>query len=168
MREHNGALKPTHRVRRRSLRRVIKQATRLIVAAGIVGAIYPSTLPLAIAESEGDGPPVPIARVLLDPSSFNLDVVTLLGTIRDVRPLRTELECGSGPGFLLYLRDETGELPILNQGACTDGEYVPAVEGRFTRGQRVLVRAAIVQTAPHEPGDPVLEATLVRIRPEDE
>ncbi len=111
---------------------------------------------------------VPIARVLTDPDSFNLDVVTLAGTIREIRQRHVDLECGSGAEFVLYLRDETGELAILNEGTCAEGVYVPAVATPFTRGERVTVRAVIVRSPRHDPEMPPVEATLIRIdRPGD-
>lgn len=89
---------------------------------------------------------LPIARVLTDPGAFNLDVVTLVGTIREIRATHSETECGERPGAIVYLRDETGELPIINQGTCSDGAFEPPIALPFARGERVTVRAAIVQT----------------------
>lgn len=72
---------------------------------------------LAADSTEGEAP-VAIARILSTPSVYNLDVVTLVGTIRDIRRIQVEGSCDGEGGFILYLRDETGELPIRNVGSC--------------------------------------------------
>lgn len=112
---------------------------------------------------------LPIARVLTDPATFNLDVVTLVGTIREIRATHSETECGERPGAIVYLRDETGELPIINQGTCSDGAFEPPIALPFARGERVTVRAAIIQAPAAAASSTVssttdgVEATLVRI-----
>lgn len=133
-------------------------AAKILAALGV---IWTMTTPGAAPADFGD--PVAIARVLSDPSAFNLEVVTLVGTIREIRPIQVEAECGGGSGFILYLRDETGELAIRNQGTCVEGDYVPALPGLFARGERVMVRAAIIETPEREAGSPALEASLLRI-----
>lgn len=105
---------------------------------------------------------VAIAKILTEPAAYNLEVVTLIGTIREIRPIKAEGNC-AGNGYILFLRDETGELAIRNQPLCTEDEQLPAIEGHYTRGERVVVRAAITEH-PTRPTDQAgLEATLVRI-----
>jgi hypothetical protein len=117
---------------------------------------------LAADSTESDAP-VAIARILSTPSAYNLDVVTLVGTIRDIRRIQFEGSCGGDGGFILYLRDETGEIPIRNVGACVEGEYVPALPGEYRRGEQVRVRAAIIEHPSDQPDRPDVEATLVRV-----
>lgn len=117
---------------------------------------------------------LPIARVLAEPDTFNLDVVTFVGTIRDIRATHSETECGEQIGSILYLRDETGELPIANRGTCHEGAFDPPLATPFKRGERVAVRAAIVHTPTVAASSTVssaadaVEATLVRIDRVDE
>lgn len=117
---------------------------------------------LASDSTEGDAP-VAIARILSTPSAYNLDVVTLVGTIRDIRRIQFEGGCGGDGGFVMYLRDETGELPIRNVGTCVEGESVPALPGDVRRGERIRVRAAIIEHPSADPDRREIEATLVRI-----
>jgi hypothetical protein len=114
---------------------------------------------LAADSIEGDAP-VAIARILTSPSAYNLDVVTLVGTIREIRNIQVEGSCG---GFILYLRDETGELPIRSVGACAEGESVPVMPGDYRRGEQVRVRAAIIEHPSADPDRHEIEATLVRV-----
>ena len=106
---------------------------------------------------------VAIAQVLSDPASFNLEVVTVTGTIRDIRAITVDAECGTGTGYVLYLSDETGELTIRDEGTCSEEGLAPAVAGHFRRGERVLVRAALVEPPGGTPDTSPVEATLVRI-----
>ena len=134
-------------------------------AAGLLCAVMVASSDtglLAADSTEGDAP-VAIARILSSPSLYNLDVVTLVGTIRDIRRIQFEGNCGGDGGFILYLRDETGELPIRNIGACVEGEYVPALPGDYRRGQQVRVRAAIIEHPSADPDRREIEATLVRV-----
>lgn len=117
---------------------------------------------LAADSTEGD-PPVAIARILSSPSLYNLDVVTLAGTIRDIRLIHVEGSCGGDGGFILYLRDDTGELPIRNVRACVEGESVPALPGDYRRGEQVRVRAAIIEHPSADPDRREIEATLLRV-----
>lgn len=117
---------------------------------------------LAADSTEGEAP-VAIARILSTPSVYNLDVVTLVGTIRDIRRIQVEGSCDGEGGFILYLRDETGELPIRNVGSCVEGQYMPAVPGDYRRGEQVRVRAAIIEHPSVDPDRREIEATLVRM-----
>jgi hypothetical protein len=117
---------------------------------------------LASDSTEGDAP-MAIARILTSPSVYNLDVVTLVGTIREIRNIQIEGGCGEGSGFILYLRDDTGEIPIRNVGACVEGVSVPALPGDYRRGEQVRVRAAIIEHPSADPDRREIEATLVRV-----
>lgn len=136
----------------------------------VAGATAPWPAPdIRRAEAAQGTDALPIARVLTDPAAFNLDVVTLVGTIREIRATHSETECGERSGAIVYLRDETGELPIINQGMCSDGAFEPPIALPFSRGERVTVRAAIVQAPAASASSAVnsttdgIEATLVRI-----
>jgi hypothetical protein len=136
------------------------QVAGLLCAAAMVAF---TETDLFAAESIEGNAPVAIARVLSSPSAYNLDVVTLVGTIREIRPVQFEGSCGGGTGFVMYLRDETGELPIRNAGTCIAAEYVPALPGEYRRGDRVRVRAAIIEHPSDQPDRLEIEATLVRV-----
>ncbi|MEX5213866.1 MAG: hypothetical protein NW703_06845 [Nitrospiraceae bacterium] len=127
-----------------------------------VMVISTGTGSLAADSPEGNAP-VAIARILSTPSVYNLDVVTLVGTIRDIRRIQVDGSCGEDGGFILYLRDETGELPIRHVGTCAEGESTPALPGGYRQGEQVRVRAAIIEHPTADPDRHEIEATLVRV-----
>ncbi|MGE3154930.1 MAG: hypothetical protein AB7G48_13660 [Nitrospiraceae bacterium] len=133
---------------------------RGVLCAAVV--ISTGTGSLAADSTEGDAP-VAIARILSTPSVYNLDVVTLVGTIRDIRRIQVEGSCGEDSGFILYLRDETGELPIRHVGTCAEGESAPVLPGDYRQGEQVRVRAAIIEHPTTDPDRHEIEATLVRV-----
>lgn len=104
-----------------------------------------------------------IAKILSDPASFNLEIVTLVGTIREIRTTPVETECGIGTGQVYFLRDETGEVAIRDLGTCVQGSYIPVLASGITRGDRVLVRAAIAVHPEASEDLAPFDATLVRI-----
>ncbi|GKS60011.1 hypothetical protein YTPLAS18_35380 [Nitrospira sp.] len=106
---------------------------------------------------------IAIAKVLSDPAPFNLDIVTLVGTIREIRTIPVETECGGGAGQVYFLRDETGELAIRDLGACVQGSYIPVLASDIARGDRVRVRVAIAVHPEASEERPPLDAVLVRI-----
>ena len=90
---------------------------------------------------------IPIGTILKNPESYNLRVVTLEGTVRDVKPYKPYFQpfrCGVGVCYGAYtfmLVDEGGSLevehPVLDK---KPGVKVPEV----SEGERVIIEAQIL------------------------
>lgn len=83
------------------------------IALWLCGAISPS---LALAAD-----PIPICKILDEPTRFHLRQVTLQGTVRDVQPLDPyTLTVGSScyGAYLFYLKDETASANVASLGRC--------------------------------------------------
>jgi hypothetical protein len=101
---------------------------------------------LSAAALFADGP-VEIGAILKDPDSYNLRVVTLEGTVRDVKPYEPYYEpfrCGSGVCYGAYtftLVDETGSIEVAHTMLVRKpGVKVPEVKD----GERVVIEAQIL------------------------
>ena len=95
---------------------------------------------------------IPIGTILKDAESYNLRVVTLEGTVRDVKPYKPYFQpfrCGAGVCYGAYtfmLVDEGGSLevehPVLDK---TPSIKVPEV----SEGERVIIEAQILAPGPY-------------------
>jgi hypothetical protein len=101
---------------------------------------------LSASVSLADGP-VEIGAILKDPDSYNLRVVTLEGTVRDVKPYEPYYEpfqCGSGVCYGAYtftLVDETGSIEVAHTMLSKkQGVKVPEI----SEGERVVIEAQIL------------------------
>jgi len=110
----------------------------ILIAAGVA---------LASAEDV-----ISIGTILKNPESYNLRVVTLEGTVRDVKPYKPYFQpfrCEAGVCYGAYtfmLVDEGGSLevehPVLSK---TPGAKVPEV----SEGERVIIEAQILAPGPY-------------------
>ena len=93
------------------------------------------------------GEVVSIGEILKNPESYNMHVVTLEGTVRDVKPYEPYFEpipCGQGVCYGAYtftLVDETGSIevahPLLTKKPLVKVPEVP-------EGERVIIEAQIL------------------------
>lgn len=98
------------------------------------------------------GEVIPIGMILKNPEAYNLRVVTLEGTVHDVKPYKPYFQpfrCGVGVCYGAYtfmLVDEGGSLevehPVLDK---TPSIKVPEV----SEGERVIIEAQILAPGPY-------------------
>lgn len=84
---------------------------------------------------------VDIDTILSSPKSYQLHLVALQGTVRQVRPIGT-LFAKCGPVYDSYtftLEDGTGTIEVTVAGAC----YSPGVTIPVSEGDRLVVQALI-------------------------
>ena len=102
---------------------------------------------LAMLATATAGESIPIGEILKNPESYNLHVVTLEGTVRDVKPYEPYFEpipCGQGVCYGTYtfmLVDETGSIevahPVMTKKPVVKVPEVP-------EGERAIIEAQIL------------------------
>ena len=80
------------------------------------------------------GEPTPIGNIVANPQSYQLHVVTLTGTVTNIRIFSEDYISNNIPchgAYTFTLKDETGTLEILVGGVCEkiNRESVQVVEG---------------------------------------
>jgi len=93
------------------------------------------------------GEVIPIGAILKDPDSYNLRVVTLEGTVRDVKPYEPyykPFQCGGSVCYGAYtftLVDETGSIEVAHTILSKKpGVKVPEI----SEGERAVIEAQIL------------------------
>jgi hypothetical protein len=91
------------------------------------------------------GEVISIGTILKNPESYNLRVVTLEGTVRNVKPFEPYFEPYKGPGGVCYgtytftLEDKTGSIEVAHPTLCGPPIQVPEVP----EGDMALIEAQI-------------------------
>lgn len=80
---------------------------------------WPIAQALALDPREADL--VPIGIVLADPQHYNLKSVRFQGTITGITILPLQGGYGTVDGYQIQFADETGDIPIVDQGWCLLG-----------------------------------------------
>ena len=92
---------------------------------------------------------IPIGKIVADPQSYQLHVVTLTGTVRNFRMLEEPYYGGEGitcyGAYAFTLEDKTGPLEIIVPGGCgvcvlCGKEKAPA---KLSEGEKVRVEVTI-------------------------
>ncbi len=94
---------------------------------------------------------IPIGTILKNPESYNLRVVTLQGTVRNVKPFEPYFELfGQGGAcygtYTFTLEDETGSIEVDHTALCKK-PTVPVPE--VSEGERVIIEAQILAPGPY-------------------
>jgi hypothetical protein len=93
------------------------------------------------------GEVIPIGVILKDPDSYNLRVVTIQGTVQNVKPVEPYFETFSGKGGFCYgtytftLEDETGSIEVAHMPLCKK-PIVPVPE--VSKGEKIIIEAQIL------------------------
>ncbi len=103
-------------------------------------ALVASALPVHAEE------PVAIGTILKQPESYNLRVVTLQGTVRNVRPFEPYFAPFAGQGGRCYgaytftLEDASGSIEVFHPALCAPPIQVPEVP----EGDKAMIEAQIL------------------------
>lgn len=100
-----------------------------------------------------------IQKLVSAPDRYNLHMVRLQGTIDVIQRVPLGMVCGQGVAYVITLKDETGEIKILDRdmGRCEEnfGNKGPLPTSALVSGD--MVDVLVIVSYVHQPGKDIGE-----------
>ena len=82
-----------------------------------------------------------IHAILADPGHYNLRIVRIRGVVTSISQVPQQTSCGLGVGYQILVKDESGELTVIDLGPCgrNPGNRGPVLPETLVGGEQVDV-----------------------------
>ena len=94
--------------------------------------------------------------ILSDPGHYQFRLVRIRGVVQSIAQVPQQTACGGGVGYQIRVKDESGELTVIDLGPCGRGNRGPVLPETLAGGEPidVLILVQFTNTPRESPNPP--------------
>ncbi len=97
-----------------------------------------------------------IHGILSEPGRYNLRIVRIRGVVQTITQVPQPTACGLGVAYEIHVKDESGELKVIDLGPCGRGSRGPVLPETLVGGEQIdaLIHVSFTNHPSESPNPP--------------